>query len=117
MDNKTLFKTIQEMVKQFNSIEDEDKHREECIKCVYNTFNLDIYDAEILYDLAVYWDGVYLADNDAETEFNIKYNEDWTFIATEQKSWGEYKKAFVFNAIPVKFVLQHLNELAKEERD
>ena len=117
MGNNTLFKAIQEMVKQFENIKDEDKYREECIKCVYNTFSLDMYDAEIIYDLAVFWEWLYLADNDAETEFNIKYNEDWTFTASEYENNWDYKKAFIFNAIPVKLVLQHLDELAREERD
>ena len=54
MENEQLFKAIQEMVKQFENIKDEDEYREKCIQCVYNTFNLDIYDAEIIYDLACF---------------------------------------------------------------
>jgi hypothetical protein len=54
MNNEELFKAINEMVKQFKNIKDEDEYRNKCIQVVYNTFNLDIYDAETIYDLAVF---------------------------------------------------------------
>jgi hypothetical protein len=54
MENEQLFKAIQEMVKQFENIKDEDEYRNKCIDVVYNTFNLDVYDAEIIYDLACF---------------------------------------------------------------
>ena len=117
MENEQLFKAIQQMVKQFENIKDEDEYREKCIQCVYNTFNLDIYDAEIIYDLACFWNGEYLTDTDSELEFLIQKNENWTFTATEIKYWGDYKKAFIFDKIPVREMLKELNYLAKKERD
>lgn len=115
--NETIFKTIREMVKQFKNIEDEDEYREKCIQCVYNAFNLDIYDAEIIYDLACFWNGEYLTDTDSEVEFLIQKNENWTFTATEIKLGGDYKKSYIFNDIPITLVLTELNYLAKKEFD
>jgi NACalpha-BTF3-like transcription factor len=52
--NETIFKTIEEMVKQYENIKDEDEFREKCIDLVYNTFNVDKYQAEVLFDMAIY---------------------------------------------------------------
>ena len=117
MSNETLFKAIREMVKQYETIQDEDEYRDKCIHCVYNTFNLDIYDAEIIYDLACFWEWLYLADNDMETEFNIKHNSDWTFTATETARRWTFRKSYLFEKTPIDMVLKQLNEIAREEFD
>lgn len=113
--NETIFKAICEMCKQFDNIKDEDEYREKCIQAVYNTFNVDIYDAEILFDLALYWEWLYLANNDAETEFNIVHNKNWTFTATEKDYSWCYAKSYVFKKLPVKLVLKCVNDIAQKE--
>ena len=72
MKNEQLFNCIAEMVKQFDGIKNEDEYREKGIELVKNTFNLDYYQAEVVFDLSLFWDAVYLTDTDTEIEFDIK---------------------------------------------
>jgi hypothetical protein len=72
--NETILKTIKEMVKQYENIKDEDEYREKCIELVKTTFDIDYYQAEVLFDMAMYNECLYLSDTDSEIEFDIQYD-------------------------------------------
>lgn len=121
MDNETLFKAICEMVKQYENEKDEDLYREKCIQLVYNTFNInDAMKAEILFDIALYWEGDYLADTLSEIMFNIVYKpkkekEIWRFECTLDDNTHFHKTVFKFpSACGFKQMLDDLDYIWKD---
>lgn len=99
MKNETLFKAICEMVKQFDNIKDEDKYREKCIQTVLNTFNIyDYYKAEVLFDLALYWEGYYLTDEEYPIQYKIENK--WDYFKATKDEPTTIKKCLEFRPTP-----------------
>lgn len=117
--NETIFKTIQEMVKQYEDKPyQEDEYREKCIDLVYNTFNVDKYQAEILFDLAMFNEWIYLTDTDTEIEFDIQMSHDWDHfecrLHNDLHNWRDYRISYNFPwNVPVLRILKSLEVIAK----
>ena len=56
MKKETLFRIIVELVKQFDSLPNDDDYRSKCIETIWKAFNIGFYEAEALFELAIYWD-------------------------------------------------------------
>lgn len=116
--NETIFKTIEEMVKQYENIKDEDEFREKCIDLVYNTFNVDKYQAEVLFDMAIYNEWLYLSDTDGEIEFEIQYDK-WydhfeCWLHEDNYVWRNYWTSWNFkNDTPILEILKDLDRIGQ----
>lgn len=118
MKNETLFNCIAEMVKQFDGIKNEDEYREKCIDLVYNTFNVDMYQAEVLFDLSLFGEAVYLSDTDTEIEFDIQYDAWYNHfecrIHENNYIWRNYWTSWNFKIdTPIYDILKDLDRIAK----
>lgn len=115
--NETIFKTIEEMVKQYENIKDEDEYREKCIELVKTTFDIDYYQAEVLFDMAMYNECLYLSDTDSEIEFDMSYDKRWHTecrLHEEIYVWRNYWTIWKFkNNIPILEILKDLDRIAK----
>lgn len=114
--NETIFKTIQEMVKQYENIKDEDEYREKAIDLVYNTFNIDRYQSETLFDIAMYNNWIYLTDTDSEIEFDIEYNgtQYCCYLHDNWHIWRDYYISYNFrDNTPVIKIMKTLDKIAK----
>lgn len=117
-DNETIFNCTAEMVKQFDGIKNEDEYREKCIDLVYNTFNVDWCQAEVLFDMALYGESVYLSDTETEIEFEIQYNTDYNhfecWIHDNDYTWRSYWTSWNFKKdTPILKLLKDLDKIAK----
>lgn len=116
--NETIFKTIEEMVKQYENIKDEDEYREKCIELVKTTFDIDYYQAEVLFDMAIYKECLYLSDTDSEIEFDIQYDSWYNHIECwlheNNYIWRNYWTSWDFKIdTPILEILKDLDRIAK----
>ena len=112
-------KAIREMVKQYASIEDEDKYRESCIKMIENTFDLTYIEAEALMYIAegdwyVYpWDRV---------DFTLTRHEDKSIVqkikARVYQPWKCYNIIYELDAnLFIRDILRTLSEIDLEYKN
>lgn len=118
MKNEQLFNCVAEMVKQFDGIKNEDEYREKGIELVKNTFNLDYYQAEVIFDLSLFWEAIYLSDTDTEIEFEIQYDAWYNHIECRIHEnnyiWRSYWTSWNFKIdTPICDVLKDLDRIAK----
>ena len=118
MKNEQLFNCVAEMVKQFDWTKNEDEYREKCIDLVKSTFNLDFYQAEVLFDLSLCSEALYLSDTDSEIEFDIQYDS-WHnhFKCWQHKNnyvWRDYWTSWNFKTdTPILQLLKDLDRIWK----
>ena len=112
-------RAIREMVKQYASIEDEDKYRESCIKMIEKTFDLTCVEAEVLLYLAE-WDGyVYPWD---WVDFTLTRHDDKSIVqkikARVYQPWRCYNIIYEFDAnLFIRDILRTLWEIDLEYKN
>lgn len=117
-NNDQLFELVRTICEKYNDEKDEDKYRENCINLVYNTLNVDRYQAEVLFDIAMYNNWTYFTDTDCEFEFDIEY--DWeSFKCFERWNYGkDYYITYTFRWwIPIKQMFYDLEMIWKAMSD
>lgn len=115
--NETILKTIREMIKQYETIENEDEFRKKSIDLVLNTYKVDYYQAEVLFDLAYSDEAIYLTNTDSEIEFDISFHigyrhfECW--LHSDEHIWRNYKISYNFWwDVPIIEMLKDLDRIA-----
>lgn len=110
MNNETLFKTIREMVKQFENIKNDDEYWNKCEELIRDIFWFWFYESQTILRIALFWDWYYLTNTDTEIEFNIV--NDWKKFICYCDDGKDFTVKYHFNnQIPIEEVINKLDKL------
>lgn len=111
MKNEILFKTICEMVKQFDNLEQfSEEYWNKCEGLIRDVFWFWFYETQTILRIALFWEWEFLTDTDSEIEFKII--NDWKEFVCYWNERKDFTVKYCFNnQRPIWDVLKELDKL------